>query len=201
MWEWKTSDGIVRQFNACDNSKKCPICGQYFKKGEKGACIVPPMEIRNKYKKLSQNLIVHLEHWSAFCDGVETDVELAEKFQKYKTPKKMPFTDEEQKRISAFQSACRDFGFWEVYEKPYGIKCKKHGTSVYIEYNVYSDCIDLDYRGKRGMFDGFYSRQIIANVFNRMHETLGDGKHDDYSATKTIDNIYKEAEKMVQNII
>ena len=82
MWEWKTSDGTIRQFNASDNKTKCPICGQYFKKGEKGACIVPPMEIRSKYKKLSQNLIVHLDHWEVFCQGITTETELAEKIQK-----------------------------------------------------------------------------------------------------------------------
>ena len=77
------------------------------------------------------------------------------------------------------------------------IKCKKCGTSIYVEYNVYADHIDLDYRGKRGMFDGFYTRQIIANIYNKMHEILGDGKYDDYSAAKTIDNIYREVEKMI----
>ena len=197
MWEWKTSDGTVRQFNASDNKTKCPICGQYFKRGEKGACIVPPMEIRSKYKKLSQNLIVHLDHWEVFCQGIATETELAEKIQKHKTPKKASFTEDEQKKISAFQSACREYGFWEITEKPYGVKCKKCGTSIYVEYNVYADHIDLDYRGKRGMFDGFYSRQIIANIYNKMHEVLGDGKHDDYSAAKTISNIYKEVEKMI----
>ena len=31
------------------------------------------------------------------------------------------------------------------------------------------------------MFDSFYKRQIIANVYNKMHEYMGDGKKDNYS--------------------
>lgn len=200
MWEWKTQDGTVRQFNACSNDKKCPICGQFFKKGEKGCAIVPPMEIRKGYKKLAQNLVVHLDEWTAFCKGVTTDIDLAEKFAKHRVPRKKEFTSEEQKKIDAFRSACHRNGFHEDYDKPFGIKCKQGGSSIYLTYNVYADTIDLDYKGKCGLFDGFYTRQIIANVYNKMHEILGDNKHDDYSASKTINSVFEETTKIMKQI-
>lgn len=201
MWEWKHQNGEVRQFRVTPSDKRCPICGQYFKSHEKGIAIVPPMDIRKLYKKLSQNLTVHHQCWVDFCDNTTDDVKLAEKFQKHKRPAQNIFDADEIARINAFRMACLKQGFCEVFEKPYGLKCKQRGSSVYIEYNVYSDSIDLDYRGKRGLFDGFYSRQIIANIYNAMHATLGDGKKDDYSATKTINSIIQETEKMVNGIL
>ena len=114
---------------------------------------------------------------------------MSEKFSKRRTPKKAEFTAEEKAKIDAFRSACHHYSFWNDVEKPYGLKCQKRGSSLYVEYNVYADSIGIDFRGKRGLFDTFYEKQIVTNIYNKMHEILGDGKHDDYSATKTINDI------------
>lgn len=201
MWVWRDSDNKVREFKMFgDDPKKCAICGQYFKKGEKGCAIVPPMEIRTRFPKLKQNLVVHYDEWIKFCDGITNDIELAEKFSRYRRPKKADFTEDEKRRIDAFRSASRSAGFWKETEKPYGLKCQKNGSSLYVEYNVYADSISIDFRGKRGLFDSFYERQITTNIYNKMHEILGDGQHDDYSASKTIEKIYTEARKNVDKM-
>ena len=200
MWVWKDSGGTVRQFKTFgDDAKKCPVCGQYFKKDEKGCAVVPPMEIRKNYPKLRQNLVVHYDEWMAFCEGVASDEELAEKFSKHR-PKKKDFTDEEKSMIEAFRSACFDYGFRKEIAKPYGLKCQKNGSSLYVEYNVYMDSISIDFRGKRGLFDSFYEKQIATNIYNKMHDILKDGKHDDYSASKTIEKIYSEAKENVDKM-
>lgn len=201
MWEWKDSNGIVREFKPNSDTKRCPICGQYFKKGEKGCVIVPPMEVRTQHKKLQQNMIVHLSEWEAFCEGITTEEELVQKFIKHRTPKKQEFTENEKERISAFRSACVAYRFYEEFEKPYGLKCKLRGSSICVEYNVYSDTIDIDYRGRKGMFDGFYTRQIVTNIYNKMHEILGDGKKDDYNVDKTINSVFEEAKKIAGEFI
>lgn len=201
MWTWKTKDGEVREFVPTgDNPKRCPICGQYFKKGEKACVVVQPIEVRKMHKKFNQNWIVHRREWEAFCEDVNSDEELANKLIKYKTPRVEPFTENEIKHINAFVSACRLYGFFVEYDKAYGKKCQQRGSSIYLEYNVFTDKIDIGHRGKRGLFDSFYERQIIANVYNKMHEILNDGKHDDYSASKTIAGIADEVNKSMKEM-
>lgn len=201
MWVWKDSNGTVRQFAPrTDSPKRCPICGQYFKKGEKGCVIVPPMDVRRSNKRLSQNLIVHYDEWVEFCDGIVDDSVLSEKIAKHKIPKQRVLTSDEEKRKSAFIRACHAYGFLVQFEKPYGVKQQKSGTSIALEYNVFADTIDLSRRGKQGLFDSFYERQIVTNVYNKMHEILGDGKHDDYSCTKTIQGIAEEVNKSVNEM-
>ena len=75
---------------------------------------------------------------------------------------------------------------------------KQRGTSVYLEYNVYMDTIDLDFRGKRGLFDSFYKKQIIANVYNKMHEYLADGKVDNYSMSAEFEKLNNEVNDIMK---
>ncbi len=201
MCVWKTKDGEVREFTPLgDNPKRCPICGQYFKKGEKACVVVQPMEVRKMHKKFNQNMLVHYPEWVEFCKDVTTDVELANKLIQHKTPRVAKFSDDEVRRLNAFVSACRTYGFFVEYDKPYGKKCQQRGSSVYLEYNVFTDSIDINHRGKRGLFDSFYERQIVANIYNKMHEILKDGKHDDYSAAKTISGIADEVNKSMKEM-
>ena len=200
MWVWKTKDGEVREFSPIGSTKRCPICGQYFKKGEKACVVVQPMEVRKMHKKFNQNMMVHYPEWVAFCADVTNDEELANKLIKHKTPRVNSFSEEEVRHINAFTSACRLLGFFVEYDKPYGKKCQQRGTSLYLEYNAFTDKIDVNHRGKRGMFDSIYERQIIANVYNKMHAILNDGKHDDYSATKTIADITAEVNKSMKEM-
>lgn len=201
MWVWRDGNGIARQFNPNTHvPRRCPICGQYFKKGEKACVLVPPMEIRAKNKKLSQNLIVHYDEWMDFCNGVATDEELSTKFTKHRIPKQKSFTTEQNKMIEAFIKASRDFGFRREFEKPYGVKMQQIGSSLYVAYNVFADTISINHRGKRGLFDGFYEREIIAKVHNKMHEILGDKKTDTYSCVKEIQKINEKVNETMDKI-
>lgn len=201
MWEWKNSDGTIRKFKINTGDKRCPICGQYIRKKEEVCIIVPPTEARKKYKKLKDNLMVHYDEWIEFCKENITEEMFAEKLSKHKTPRKKSFTELEQKYIDAFKTACSTFGFYECFEKPYGIKCKQHSSSLYLEYNVYSDEINIDFRGKKGLFDGFYMREIVTKIYNKMHEILDDGQLKEYSAKDTIQKIVSETEKIVNEIM
>ena len=60
--------------------------------------------------------------------------------------------------------------------------------------------ISSDFRGKRGLFDGFYQRQIEANVYNKMHEILSDGKHNSYDYKESIQSVVDEVNKTMKEI-
>lgn len=199
MWVWKDSNGTVREFVPIGHSKRCPICGQFFKKGEKACVIVPPMEIRIKNKKLSQNLIVHYNEWVEFCNGVSTNEELANKFCKHRIPKQQSFTTEQNNNINAFIKASSEAGFRKEIKKPYGVKMLRVGSSLYLEYNIFTDKIEINHRGKRGLFDSFYEQQIVANVYNKMHEIIGDGKKDNYSCAKEIQKLNQEVNETMKH--
>jgi hypothetical protein len=201
MWIWRDGDGNPREFTPRgDNPKRCPLCGQYFKKGEKAIVIVPPMSVRNLSKKLQQNMMVHRAEWEALSAGITNDNDMANAFIKHKTPRKAPFTKEEEAAMSAFVSACHTYGFWGARELPYGRRCNRQGTG-YLEYNAYTDTIDFVSRVRKpGLFDAFYEREIAAKVFNKMHDILGDGRHDEYSANNAIQKVTDEAAKMVAEI-
>jgi hypothetical protein len=204
MWEYKTDDGMVKHFTlSSEQTKRCPICGQYFKKSEneKICLIVPPMKIRLDNKKLLTNFLVHYDEWEKFCDGITTDEELSEKFRKHRVPKQLPFTNEEHKRIDAFIQACKEVSFVKEFNKPYGIKMQQQGSSLYVEYNVFADSININHRGKRGMFDGFYERQIIANIYNKMHQILNDGNNDMYNYKEAIETINKQVNEIAKKLI
>ena len=199
MWIWRTVDGTVRKFINSSQAIRCPICGQYFKKNEISVTIIPPFKVRGN-KKLNENKMVHLDEWIEFVGDITDDEELADKFIKHRTPRVHPFTDEEQRRIDAFNQACIHYGFHAEYAKPYGVKRQVHGSSVAIEYNVFTDSMDISHRGKRGLFDNIYERQITTNIYNKMHEILADGKHDDFSANKAIAEIANEVQNAMQDM-
>lgn len=201
MWVWNHDGDHPREFTPrSDSPKRCPMCGQYFKKGEKAIVIVPPMEVRGMSPKLKQNMMVHRAEWERLADGITTDEEMTTAFIKHKTPRKQPFTKEEAAACSAFVSACHTLGFWGARELPYGWRCNRQGTG-YLEYNVYADTIDFVSRVRKpGLFDSFYEREIVAKVFNKMHDILGDGRHDDYSANSAIQQVTSEANKLVADI-
>ena len=199
MWVWRTVDGSARTFTKGHNDKRCPICGQYFQKNESAIAIIPPMSARS-HKKLRQNFMAHQDEWIEFVGDIRDDEELASKFVRHRVPRVHPFTDEEQRRIDAFNQACIYYGFHAEYAKPYGVKRQKHGSSVAIEYNVFGDSIDISHRGKRGLFDGIYKQQIATNIYNKMHEILADGKHDDFSANKAIAEIANEVKTAMQDM-
>lgn len=201
MWTFKNADGSNRSLNAAySNNRYCFLCGQYFKKNEKFYIIVVPYNLRSLSKKFSKNISVHADEWEEFIKDVKSDEELAEKLIAHKTPHRKKFTEEEQHRIKCFQEACYHYNFKQVYDKPWGLKCKQVHSSCYLEYNVHLDKIDLDSRGREGLFDGFYKRQIIANIYNKMHELLGDNKFDSYNYKDSINEVNKQVNEMMKEI-
>ncbi len=200
MWEMQY-EGNPRSFEGrYANNKRCPICGQYIRSNERFYIIIIPHEYRSQHKKLRDNMMVHIGEWTKFCEGITSERELVDKLINHKTPRAKDFTEQEIKKIEAFKKACYDYDFKEEFDKPFGVKCKKRGTSVYAEYNVFKDTISVDFRGKRGLFDGFYQRQIETNIFNLMHKYLEDGRHSDYSASKAINEVFEQAKKTMEEI-
>lgn len=199
MWAMRLKDGTIRSMTAkYMDDKKCFLCGQYFKADDKYCIIVIPFKYRSKHKKLKNNLVCHTDEWLEFAKGVNTYDEMAEKIINYKVPHKKAFTEQELFKINCFRKACADYGFREEFEKPFGLKMKKSGSSLYLVYNVYQDSIDLDYRGNKGLFDSFYTREIIAKVYNRMHEYLGDGLKDNYSMQEDLNKLNREVKDIME---
>lgn len=200
MWKWRSNDKVTTVNPKYSEPKRCPICGQYFKKDERACIIIIPNEYKNTHPKLKENLMVHEAEWDTLIHGLTTDQEVAEAVMKHKTPRTAPLTDDEKARLDAFVKACESIGFREVFTKPFGVKCKQRGISVVFTYNVFMDSIDIDHRGNRGLFDAFYEKQLIAKVFNKMHEILGDGQVDNYSAQKSLDEIADRVKKTMEEL-
>lgn len=201
MWEMKLSDGTKRVFKVFKSlsydKQRCMVCGQYFNHGENFYLVIPPSIFKSKYKKLSLNLAVHCDDWNSFCKDLNED-ELIDKIIKYRTPKVRSFTEEELYKLECFKKACWVYDFKQEYTKPFGVKMKRSGSSLNITYNAFSDNMKIDYKGRKGLFDGFYLHQITANVYNKMHEYLGDGLRNNYSASEEIKNVFDKVNNMIK---
>ena len=201
IWVWKRADGSPYEIHSKTLSpQRCPLCGQYFRKEEREIVIVPPMSVRNISPKLRANMMVHRAEWEELSAGITNDNDMTNAFLKHKTPRKQPFTREQEAAMSAFVSACHTMGFWGARELPYGRRCNRQGTG-YLEYNVYMDSIEFVSRArKRGLFDSLYEREIVAKVFTQMHAILRDGRRDDYSAADTIAKINQDVSEKMSEI-
>lgn len=194
MWIWRNSDNSIQSFKIFSNHR-CPICGQYFRKNEKAICVIPPQAMRIN-PKFSANLTPHQSCWEAFVGDITDDVILAERYLKHRLPRPKLMSDEESARLNAFKQAAIQQGFAKETAKGYGVRMTRYRSSLYVEYDVYLDHIDVGHRGSRGLFDGLYERQIVANVYNAMHNILQDGKHDKYSVCKVMEEVQNNVNKM-----
>ena len=155
------------------------------------------MKFRQLDKKLQLNFAVHKDCYREFIKGVKSDEDLAYKFANHKKPNKKQFTEEEKNRIKIFEEVCNEYDFYEVINKPYGLRMKKKGTSMTLDYYVYIDTVDFNKRYRPGLFDGFYERELVALVYTKMHNRLGDGKKDEFSAEKVINEVFEKTENIV----
>ena len=202
MWELCNSEGKPREFVVTHaKDRVCGLCKMYLRSGETYYMIMIPNGIRGTHKRLIANMIVHIDEWQEFCNGVTTDAELAEKLINHKVKAKNKLTETESAHLEAFKQACRKYNFTLEVAKPYGCRMRQRGTSVYIEYNVYTDTIDVGFRGKRGLFDSFYQKQVVVNIYNVMHEILADGRHIDYDCQESINNVMQKAIQQVNEIL
>lgn len=182
-------------------SKVCGFCGQYFRPNDSFSIVIIPFEYRGRHKKLAHNLIVHTDELKSMIADCSCDEDFANKLVNLKVPRRKPMTEEELFKIKCFRTACIEIGFLEDFEKPYGLKMKKRGTSFYLEYHVYTDYICFDFRGKRGLFDKLYEMEFIAKVRNRMNELMGIDARDNFSAEQEIKGIYDSVEKSMKHLL
>ena len=200
MWEMLDSNKNARRFSAkYSNNHTCGLCGTFFKKDDTFYIIMIPNEYKNKHKRLNRNMYVHCQEWDEINNGVIDDSDLINRIINYKKKKNI-LNEEEASRLDAFKSACIDCGFRQEIKKNYGVRMKKAGTSVYLDYNVHLDTIDINSRGRRGLFDSFYDRQIIANIYNKMHKIIGDGKADNYDSNKQIAEMMDKVQNTVKEV-
>ena len=196
----RNQDVITFRPKSSVDNKICAICGQYINREEEYCIVVPPMKFRPLDKKLQLNFAVHKDCYREFIKGVKSDEDLAYKFVNHKKPRKKPFTEEELNRIKIFEEVCREYGFTEVINKPYGLRMKKRGTSITLDYYVYIDTVDLNKRYRPGLLDGFYERELVALVYTKMHNRIGDGKKDDFSADKVINEVIEKTDYIMNGV-
>ena len=201
MWEMYDSDKKPRVFAARhSHGKRCGLCKTFFRPEEKFYIIVIPSALRGSHSRLKENMFVHVNEWDELCNGVTTDEELAAKIIGSKFKKSNELSEDESNRLDAFKKACMAYNFKMEVSKPYGVRMRQRGSSVYVDYNVYMDMIEVDYRGRRGLFDGFYQKQIATNIYNEMHKILADGKHDNYNYKDSINQVMAEVGKTMEEI-
>ena len=197
MWELGGEQPRVIRFKSCD-AKRCPICGQYLAKDDE-TYIVVCLAIPEARSLGLQNMMPHTDCWNRFCQGVSSNDELAIKLKKHRMPKAKPLTEEQMKLVEAFVRAATDCGYRMILNtRDNGVRAVRSGTTSAVVYNPYSKTISYTDKRKDFLMKSLIDREVIARVYNKMHEYLGDDKRDDYSAAKTIGGIISETNKMFE---
>lgn len=161
--------------------------------------VTPPDKYRGKH--LVEPFFAHPDEWDKFCEGVTDDFDLAEKVMEHSTPRKKPFSEEQNKMISVFTQAAEAYGYKYVKVNRNLVRATRPRSSDYVEYNPYLDIISCGSRKKAGMFGSIFDRQIMVNVKNKMNEISGKSERDDFDALETIGKITEEAMRMVNDIM
>ena len=121
---------------------------------------------------------------------------MATKLKKHRMPSAKPLSEAQNKAVEAFEKAAATYGYWNTSKMRDGcFKAVKNGTTCYILYNPYSGVIKYGDRKKNEFLKPLLDRQIETNVFNKMHEILGDGKRDDYNALGVLAQAVEETNK------
>ena len=195
MWLLGKEDPRIIKYKSVD-ARRCPICGQYIKTDE--PCYLVVCNAIPEARTLGlQNMMPHAACWDKFSAGARSDGELAAKLKKHRMPKAAPLTEEQLKEIEAFKYAAAKSGFRIMTNtRENGVRASKNGSTSAVVYNPYAKTITYKDRRKDFLMKSLVDREVVAVVYNRMHEYLEDGKRDDYSAAKTIANIVSETKKM-----
>lgn len=179
--------------------KKCYYCGKYFNTGDKITLIIPITELKIKYNKLSSNVIMHTDEFKqlVLLYGEEGAIY---QLSKHVAPKyTLQLTEQQNINLEAFRKACNFYGFTietDAMKSETMYKRRLPGKSLTLTYSPLRDKIGLRRRGKSGLLDGLYEQEIIAKVFNKMHEYLGDNKVDNFSANEIIAKSVEEAKQI-----
>ena len=195
MWLLGKEDPRIIKYKSVD-ARRCPICGQYIKTDE--PCYLVVCNAIPEARALGlQNMMPHAACWDKFSAGARSDGELAAKLKKHRMPKAAPLTEEQLREVKAFGWAVHQCGYRIISNmRDNGIRATRNGTTSSVIYNPYSKSIVYKDRRKDFLMKSLVDREIVARVYNKMHEYLEDGKHDDFSAAKTIANIVSETKKM-----
>lgn len=179
--------------------KKCQWCGKYFEYGEKIVLIVPLTEYKHKYKKLSSNVLMHLDEFKTVRDECKDDQEaILIKIANHKTKRlKNELSEIQLKECEAFVQACVDKGFNIETKSKQEIKMRKRGTSFVMSYNPRSKRIHLNTRCRIGLFDGMYMSAIENDIYNKMQSFLGGNKKLPTKVEEKINKIIEDAEKII----
>lgn len=198
MWKLGGEQPRIIRFKSSD-AKRCPICGQYLAKDDETYLIVC-LAIAEARDAGLQNMMPHTTCWDEFCSDVTSNADLACKLKKHRMPKAKPLTEEQLTRLKAFMQAASDCGYRMMSNtRDNGVKATKNGTTSAVVYNPYSNTISYTDKRKDFLMKSLIDREVIARVYNKMHEYLGDGKRDDYSAAKTIGGIISETNKFFES--
>ena len=199
MWELRSESGPRTFTYKSGTINRCPVCGQHFISGEEYFLIVCNAIPEARARKLS-NFMAHVACWNTFCSGITSDEDLAEKLRKHRKPKLKPLTEEQETRVEAFKQAAYTFGYRILTWTREGcLKARKDGYSSTLTYNPYDK--SLSYGDNRADFllKSLVDRELVARVYNKMHELLGDGKRDDYTALGTINQVIEETNRFFNN--
>ena len=166
--------------------KTCFVCGKHFLTGDSIVLVVPPYEYKKKYKRLINNAVMHQHEWEELKQTHDSFDDIFHTMGRSKKPKKVELTPQQKEMVEQFIQAAWNYGYKDYKYTKDGAQSKMNGSSDILRYNVHSDRIAYSNRRKRGLFDGLFENQLVANVWNKMHELRGDGKRNDYSADKVL---------------
>lgn len=176
--------------------KKCYCCSSRFKAGDSLVLLIPSIDLKRKYKKLSKNVVMHEDEYNELYNKYGDDI--MEFLGNYAKPRvKERLTKEQEERLAAFRKACNKMGLLVETEsiKTDGIcKRRKGGTSLTFIYNVYTMRASVTHRGKRGVFDPLFEQELLSTLRIEMNQFLG--KHtiekDRFTVQKAVEQAIEE---------
>lgn len=188
-----------RKIKGSYNWKECCfLCNDWILKDEDFYMIIIPSKVRKEYPLL-KNFIVHADEWLNFSKGL-SDNELAEKILSDKKPKRKPLTDEQKQDIEYFKQACESFGFikYTLSKDKRFVKMKKSGTSITLIYDLIFKRISYDMRGRKGLFGGFFLRELVAKVSNKFYELKGVDIRDNYTVKAALEKVNEQVNELMR---
>lgn len=190
----------LMQTSVLYKDKKCPICKKYLEENQDIYLIIFSTQMRNEYKELFHNQFVHKDELDEieklYGENTEETILNIRKLFKKRSPK-IEITEEEQKRIDAFENSCFFKGFKRKIVSGNIIKCKQNGSSLCTTYNYKTGIIKVDHSGKHGLLDHFFLKELESQIANKMNEILGLETREEYSAAKEISGIVADVNKII----
>lgn len=185
------------EMNNLWNDKKCRLCGRYFKNGEKGIILIPTSDCKPLIKS---NIIMHSEEFKKIQSECGSKEEIIHRLGNWKKPKvSETYSEEQLNEAEVFKEAaqCYNFSDIKVLKVKGLVRCKRVGSSDTLEYNIRTKKIYF-YNNKRSqILDRLLETQLLANVENKMHELLGDGEYNKFSATQVV----RDAVKITEDVL